>query len=44
VLPAAKREELFMQDKRVVLVTGANQGIGLQVAKELVVKGFAVLG
>jgi NAD(P)-dependent dehydrogenase (short-subunit alcohol dehydrogenase family) len=32
-----------MQDKRVVLVTGANQGIGLQVAKELVAKGFTVL-
>ena len=32
-----------MQDKRVVLITGANQGIGLQVAKELVAKGFTVL-
>ena len=25
-----------MQDKRIALVTGANQGVGLQVAKELV--------
>ena len=32
-----------MQDKRVALVTGANQGIGLQVAKELVAQGFTVL-
>ena len=32
-----------MQSKRVVLVTGANQGIGLQVAKELVAKGLTVL-
>jgi len=32
-----------MQDKRVALVTGANQGIGLQVAKDLVAHGFTVL-
>ncbi len=32
-----------MQDKRVALVTGANQGIGLQIAKELAAKGFTVL-
>ena len=32
-----------MKDNRVVLVTGANQGIGLQVAKELVTKGFSVV-
>ncbi len=32
-----------MQDKPVALVTGANQGIGLQIAKDLVAKGFAVL-
>lgn len=31
------------QDKLVALVTGANQGIGLQVAKELVANGFTVL-
>ena len=32
-----------MQDKLVALVTGANQGIGLQIAKELVEHGYAVL-
>ena len=32
-----------MQDKRVALVTGANQGIGLQIAKDLVGHGFTVL-
>ncbi len=32
-----------MQNKRVALVTGANQGVGLQVAKELVANGLAVL-
>ncbi len=32
-----------MQDKPVALVTGANQGIGLQIAKELVTHGFSVL-
>ena len=32
-----------MQDKRIALVTGANQGIGLQVAKDLVANGFTVL-
>ena len=32
-----------MQDKSVALVTGANQGIGLQIAKELVENGFTVL-
>ena len=30
-------------DKRVALVTGANQGVGLQVAKELVASGVMVL-
>src|SRR6204780_329595 len=29
--------------KRIALVTGANQGVGLQVAKELVAKGLTVL-
>lgn len=32
-----------MQDKPIALITGANQGIGLQVAKELVAHGFTVL-
>lgn len=32
-----------MQDKRVALITGANQGVGLQVAKELVANGLSVL-
>jgi len=32
-----------MQDKRIALVTGANQGVGLQVAKELVANGLIVL-
>jgi NAD(P)-dependent dehydrogenase (short-subunit alcohol dehydrogenase family) len=32
-----------MQDKPVALVTGANQGIGLQIARELVAHGFTVL-
>jgi NAD(P)-dependent dehydrogenase (short-subunit alcohol dehydrogenase family) len=32
-----------MNDKPVALVTGANQGIGLQIARELAAKGFTVL-
>lgn len=32
-----------MPDKRTALVTGANQGVGLQVAKELVAHGLTVL-
>jgi NAD(P)-dependent dehydrogenase (short-subunit alcohol dehydrogenase family) len=36
-------EENSMQDKLVALVTGANQGIGLQIAKDLVAHGFTVL-
>jgi len=32
-----------MQEKRVALVTGANQGVGFQVAKDLVANGFTVL-
>jgi NAD(P)-dependent dehydrogenase (short-subunit alcohol dehydrogenase family) len=32
-----------MSDKRVALVTGANQGVGFQVAKELVAHGVTVL-
>src|SRR5882672_5390728 len=34
---------MTMQDKPVALVTGANQGIGLQIAKDLVAHGFTVL-
>ena len=32
-----------MQSKRVAMVTGANQGVGFQVAKELVENGLTVL-
>ena len=32
-----------MQDKQVALVTGANQGIGLQIAKDLAARGLTVL-
>ena len=32
-----------MQNKSVALVTGANQGIGLQIARDLVAHGFTVL-
>ena len=32
-----------MQDKPLALVTGANQGIGLQIAKDLAAHGFTVL-
>ncbi|MCY0987079.1 SDR family oxidoreductase [Nannocystis sp. ILAH1] len=32
-----------MHDKRVALITGANKGIGLQIAKDLATHGFTVL-
>src|ERR1039457_2947698 len=34
---------MTMQDKPVAFVTGANQGIGLQIAKDLAAHGFIVL-
>ena len=37
------RLEMAMQDKPVALVTGANQGIGRQIAKDLRAHGFTVL-
>jgi NAD(P)-dependent dehydrogenase (short-subunit alcohol dehydrogenase family) len=36
-------KEVVVQDNRVALVTGANQGVGFQVAKELVANGVTVL-
>src|SRR6202161_712138 len=36
-------KEITVQNKPVALVTGANRGIGLQIAKDLVAHGFAVL-
>lgn len=36
-------QENSMQSKRVALVTGANKGIGLQIAKDLVANGLRVL-
>ena len=38
-----QKRENAMPDNRVALVTGANQGVGLQVSKELVAKGVTVL-
>src|SRR5476651_1668931 len=35
--------EMIMQDKPVALITGANQGIGLQIAKDLADENFTVL-
>src|SRR5260370_23474338 len=37
------KEDTAMHDKPVALVTGANQGIGLQIAKDLANHGFTVL-
>jgi hypothetical protein len=36
--------EMPMQDKPVALVTSANQGIGLQIAKDLAAHGFDCVG
>jgi NAD(P)-dependent dehydrogenase (short-subunit alcohol dehydrogenase family) len=38
-----RAKEMTMQDKPVALVTGANQGIGLQIAKDLAAKNFTIL-
>jgi NAD(P)-dependent dehydrogenase (short-subunit alcohol dehydrogenase family) len=38
-----KKKEVTMHNNPVALVTGANQGIGLQIAKDLVAHGFTVL-
>lgn len=38
-----QKSRMTMQDKPVALVTGANQGIGLQIAKDLVEHGLTVL-
>lgn len=32
-----------IQNKPIALITGANQGIGFQIAKDMTAKGFAVL-
>jgi NAD(P)-dependent dehydrogenase (short-subunit alcohol dehydrogenase family) len=37
------KKEMTMHNNPVALVTGANQGIGLQIAKDLVTHGFTVL-
>src|SRR5258707_13078481 len=37
------KKEITMHNNPVALVTGANQGIGLQIAKDLVTHGFTVL-
>jgi NAD(P)-dependent dehydrogenase (short-subunit alcohol dehydrogenase family) len=39
----AKWKELFMSENRVALITGANKGIGLQIAKDLAGYGLTVL-
>src|SRR6266850_7571092 len=37
------QKEITMHNKPVALVTGANKGIGLQIAKDLAAHGFTVL-
>src|SRR5438105_1692807 len=36
------KRNIIMPDQRIALVTGANQGVGLQVAKELAASGVTV--
>jgi NAD(P)-dependent dehydrogenase (short-subunit alcohol dehydrogenase family) len=43
VLSCGDPKEIAMHDKRLALVTGANQGVGFQVAKELAANGLTVL-
>src|SRR5882762_6856536 len=38
-----QEKEIPMYDHPVALVTGANKGIGLQIAKDLAARGFTVL-
>jgi NAD(P)-dependent dehydrogenase (short-subunit alcohol dehydrogenase family) len=38
-----QKKETTMHDKPVALITGANQGTGLQIAKDLAAHGFTVL-
>jgi hypothetical protein len=40
---AVPQKEITRENKAVALVTGANRGIGLQIAKDLVAHGFTVL-
>jgi NAD(P)-dependent dehydrogenase (short-subunit alcohol dehydrogenase family) len=41
--PYHDKKEIIMNHKPTALVTGANQGIGLQIAKDLVAQGYTVL-
>src|SRR5271170_4567052 len=41
--PMSTVRRASMHDKPVALVTGANKGIGLQIAKDLAKRGFTVL-
>ena len=42
-VPFGAEQEFTMEYERIALVTGANQGVGFQVAKELVASGATVL-
>src|ERR1700685_3033477 len=41
--PVRQHEEIAMPDTKIALVTGANKGIGLQIAKDLAAHQFTVL-